>query len=181
MDPLEADALFEKALAMWRGVPFASRLETFMAQRCPHRAGGRAACSGPRSQRRRPAAPGRHGELLPQFAAMASDHPLERLAGQLMLAQFRCGRQADALETFRAMRERLIEELEQRRRPGTAPGAPTDPRRRCRTSCSSTRTARFGHPRPRTGVPRRATSLSSDARTTSATVASALGEGPLVT
>ena len=49
---------------------------------------------------------GRHGELLPQLSAMSADHPLdERLAGQLMLAQFRCGRQADALETFRAMRD----------------------------------------------------------------------------
>ncbi|HKV22824.1 MAG TPA: BTAD domain-containing putative transcriptional regulator, partial [Mycobacterium sp.] len=31
--------------------------------------------------------------------------------GQLMLAQFRCGRQADALDTFRAMRDRLVDEL----------------------------------------------------------------------
>ncbi len=112
---------------------------------------------------------------------MASDHPLdERLAGQLMLAQFRCGRQADALETFRAMRERLIEEL------GTDPGPAL------RQVHQQILDGDPGHhvpapaprgsvtTRPRTGVPRRATSFvgREDDITT---VASALGEGPLVT
>jgi DNA-binding SARP family transcriptional activator len=109
-DPVEADALFEKALAMWRGVPFAS-LDT------PWLNDVRTALEAERfavALDRNDAAlrVGRHGELLPQLASLSSDHPLdERLAGQLMLAQFRCGRQADALETFRKMRERLVEEL----------------------------------------------------------------------
>ncbi|MFY9919629.1 MAG: AfsR/SARP family transcriptional regulator, partial [Mycobacterium sp.] len=109
-DPVEADGLFDKALAIWRGIPFASLDTPWMndvrtaleAERLAVVLDGNDA--GLRV--------GRHGELLPQLAAMATDHPLdERLAGQLMLAQFRCGRQADALETFRAMRERLVEEL----------------------------------------------------------------------
>jgi predicted ATPase len=55
---------------------------------------------------------GRHTELLATLEKALQAHPLdERLASQVMLAQYRSGRQADALETYRRMRERLIEEL----------------------------------------------------------------------
>ena len=178
-DPVEADALFEKALAMWRGVPFASLDTPWLNDVRTALEAERLAAALDRNDAGLRA--GRHGELLPQFAAMASDHPLdERLAGQLMLAQFRCGRQADALETFRAMRERLIEEL------GTDPGPAL------RQVHQQILDGDPGHhvpapaprgsvtTRPRTGVPRRATSFvgREDDITT---VASALGEGPLVT
>ncbi|MEQ0560257.1 BTAD domain-containing putative transcriptional regulator [Amycolatopsis sp. NEAU-NG30] len=61
---------------------------------------------------------GRHGELTGELQAMITAHPLrERLAGQLMIALHRAGRQGDALAVYRRLRTTLIEEL------GVEPGA----------------------------------------------------------
>jgi predicted ATPase/DNA-binding SARP family transcriptional activator/Tfp pilus assembly protein PilF len=55
---------------------------------------------------------GRHAQLIAELEAEVDEHPLrERLRGQLMLALYRSGRQADALESYRDARERLLEEL----------------------------------------------------------------------
>lgn len=178
-DPVEADAEFETALQLWRGDPFGTLdtpwanqaraalvVEWFAVVLDRYDAGLRA---------------GKHGELLPQIAATFSQHPLdERLAGQLMLAQFRCGRQAEALETFSAMRERLVEELG------------TDPSPALRQVHQQILQGDLGHPvpspvarapvnaRPHAGVPRRITSFVG--REDDITrVACALDDGPLVT
>src|SRR5947207_35054 len=55
---------------------------------------------------------GRHAELAGEVDALVREHPLrERLRGQLMLALYRCGRQADALQAYRDARAALVEEL----------------------------------------------------------------------
>jgi DNA-binding SARP family transcriptional activator len=55
---------------------------------------------------------GRHAEIVGELEALVAEHPLrEGLRRQLMLALYRCDRQAEALETYRRGRHLLIEEL----------------------------------------------------------------------
>ena len=62
---------------------------------------------------------GRHDALTAELEQLVAGHPLrERLHGQLMLALYRCGRQADALAAYRRARDLLADEL------GIDPGEP---------------------------------------------------------
>ncbi|MFH8729512.1 BTAD domain-containing putative transcriptional regulator [Streptomyces termitum] len=55
---------------------------------------------------------GRHYSLLGELTMMAEAEPLrERACGQLMLALYRCGRQADALGAYERVRSALVEDL----------------------------------------------------------------------
>jgi predicted ATPase/DNA-binding SARP family transcriptional activator len=55
---------------------------------------------------------GRHREVVGELEALVTAEPLrERLHAQRMLALYRCGRQADALEAYRHARARLVEEI----------------------------------------------------------------------
>ncbi len=55
---------------------------------------------------------GAHAELVGQLRAFTAVHPLrERPRGQLMLALYRCGRQAEALEAYTAYRHLLAGEM----------------------------------------------------------------------
>ena len=55
---------------------------------------------------------GHHRELVGELEALVAVHPLrERLRAQLMLALYRSGRQADALDVYRRTRETLVDEL----------------------------------------------------------------------
>ncbi|CCK25631.1 regulatory protein AfsR [Streptomyces davaonensis JCM 4913] len=62
---------------------------------------------------------GRHGEVIAELISLTGTHPLrERLCRLLMLALYRSGRQAEALEAYRRARTTLADEL------GIDPGAP---------------------------------------------------------
>ena len=178
-DAVEADALFDAAMAIWRGVPFATLDTPWMNDVRNALEAERFAVALDRNDAALRI--GRHGELLPALAALSSEHPLdERLAGQLMLAQFRCGRQADALETFQKMRERLVEEL------GADPGPGLrlvhqqildgDPGHQVSTPAPRAPATS----RPRATMPRRITSFVGRERDISGVV-DALADSPLVT
>ncbi|WP_407987782.1 AfsR/SARP family transcriptional regulator [Kitasatospora sp. CMC57] len=61
---------------------------------------------------------GRHRDLIPELRSLVEEFPLrEELHGQLMLALYRAGRQAEALRAYGALRRTLVNEL------GIEPGA----------------------------------------------------------
>ena len=110
-DPATANALLTKAVALWRGEPFSGVAEhTGLA--------GEAIrlkeeyLSAIETRLSASLAAGRYTELVSDLEALVVDHPFrERLWGYLMVALYRCGRQADALATYQRARELLVEEL----------------------------------------------------------------------
>jgi DNA-binding SARP family transcriptional activator/tetratricopeptide (TPR) repeat protein len=115
-DDGHAVALWQDAMALWRGRPFADLDSSWLRSvAVTLEAEHQAACLEHFDLLLRR---GEHARLLPEMAAAAEAHPLdERLAGQLMLALYRCGRQSDALAHFRLVQERLADEL------GSDPGS----------------------------------------------------------
>jgi YVTN family beta-propeller protein len=105
-----ADTL-RAALALWQGPPLADfTYEPFAAAEIAHLEDLRFAALEDRIEA--DIALGRHRQLVPELEALVRAHPLrERLRGQLMLALYRSGRQADALAAFRKGRSALADEL----------------------------------------------------------------------
>ena len=110
-EPDEAAATLRQALALWRGPaladvagerfaqPEATRLETLRLACLADRIDADLAC-------------GRHEELVGELEALVQQHPHdERLRGRQMLALYHAGRQADALDAYRAAYEALTDGL----------------------------------------------------------------------
>jgi predicted ATPase/DNA-binding SARP family transcriptional activator len=108
---LRASGQLDEALALWRGPPLADLgYQRFAQGEIARLEELRLACLEERLQR--DLAHGRHAELTGELEALAAENPLrERLRGQLMLALYRSGRQAEALEVFQQARNSLVEEL----------------------------------------------------------------------
>ena len=101
----------DAALALWRGEPLADLSDHRFARTEASRLEElRLACIELRIER--DLAAGRHADVVGELESLASMHPArERLLGQLMLALYRSGRQAEALESYRAARDTLMHEL----------------------------------------------------------------------
>ena len=110
-DAAAARKLLEAALALWRGPPLAdvafegfaqgeiARLEELHAGAIEERLEARID-------------EGEHAHVVAELEQLAAEQPSrERLLALLMLALYRSGRQADALEVYRRGRSRLDEEL----------------------------------------------------------------------
>jgi DNA-binding SARP family transcriptional activator len=110
-DPGQAAELLGEAEALWRGRPLADlEFEPFARFEIQRLRELRLLVAENRIEAE--LALGHHAPLCPQLGQLVAEHPLrERLRGQLMLALYRSGRQADALDTYRAGRSLLVEEL----------------------------------------------------------------------
>jgi DNA-binding SARP family transcriptional activator/ABC-type transport system substrate-binding protein len=110
-EPWEAAEKLREALALWRGPPLADFTYDDFAQSEIARFEERRLVA---LERRIEAdlALGRHQEVAGELAALVEQHPLrERLRAELMLALYRSGRQAEALEAFADGRRALLDEL----------------------------------------------------------------------
>lgn len=106
----QSEVLWREALALWRGSAFAG-VDTpwFNAQR-DLLDGERLAAQLELADVRLRL--GQHDGMVSELADRARSYPLdERVAGQLILALYRCGRQAEALEEYERARRRLAHEL----------------------------------------------------------------------
>ena len=110
-DLARARALLREALGLWRGAPLSDFVyEPFAQAEAARLKELRVATIEDRIEADLRA--GQAAELVSELQALAAREPLrERLRGQLMLALYRSGRQAEALDVYRDARTTLVEEL----------------------------------------------------------------------
>jgi YVTN family beta-propeller protein len=109
--PADAAVRLREALALWRGPALAEvAYEEFAGPEVVRLEERHAAAIEQRIDA--DLALGRHADVVAELEGLVARHPLrERLRAQLMVALYRCGRQADALEAYGAARRALIDEL----------------------------------------------------------------------
>ncbi|HEX6354999.1 AfsR/SARP family transcriptional regulator [Actinophytocola sp.] len=106
----EAVATLRSALSLWRGPALAGMYSELLRRGAAQLEDAKIAAIMERI--RLDLALGRHEELVGELFALVKEHPLrERLYEHLMLALYRSGRQAEALEVCRRARATLMEEL----------------------------------------------------------------------
>jgi YVTN family beta-propeller protein len=110
-DPETAAALLREALSLWRGTALADLGEASFVR--DERAGlEELRLAALEDEIEAELALGRASGVVPQLQQLTRGHPYrERFHRQLMLALYRSGRQADALEVYRHLRARLSSEL----------------------------------------------------------------------
>jgi predicted ATPase/DNA-binding SARP family transcriptional activator len=108
-DPAGAAELLRRALALWRG-PVLADLPALGGVDAARLEEQRLSATEARLEAE--LALGRRDAVIAELEALVAEHPTrERAAAQLMLALYRDGRQAEALDVFRRTREYLAEEL----------------------------------------------------------------------
>src|SRR5664279_33508 len=109
--PRRAAVLLREALTLWRGSPLAEFTdEPFSQTEIPRLEEQRLTVVAARVDA--DLAVGGHTELVGEIEALLVRHPLnERLHGQLILALYRSGRQAEALEAYQRIRRTFADEL----------------------------------------------------------------------
>src|SRR5215472_7636641 len=107
----QAAQTLSQALSLWQGPPLADfRYEPFAQAEIARLEELHLTCLEERVEA--DLALGSASVLIPELRRLVGEHPMrERLRGQLMLALYRDGRQADALEVYREFRSVLREEL----------------------------------------------------------------------
>jgi YVTN family beta-propeller protein len=110
-EPDKAADTLRKALALWRGPPLADfTYESFAQDEIARLEELRLAALEERIEA--DLALGRHDAVVQELEGLVARHPLrERVRGQLMLALYRSGRQAEALEVYRDARKIFADEL----------------------------------------------------------------------
>ena len=109
--PRHAAAALEAALSLWRGPPLGDLSYEQFAQLEIGRL-NELRVGALEELVEAELALGRHAEVVPNLERLAAEHPYrERPRAQLMLALYRCDRQADALQAYQDARRTLVEEL----------------------------------------------------------------------
>jgi DNA-binding SARP family transcriptional activator/Tfp pilus assembly protein PilF len=115
-DPARGARLLQTALDLWRGQPLADITGLPWLEEQAGRL-SELAVSLKRARADARLAAGEHLSLAPDLERLAAENPLdEQVAAQLMLALYRCGRQADALAAYQRLYQELDAEL------GISPG-----------------------------------------------------------